>query len=75
MEFENLFEMAADSKPAMDEEAMEDEIINPMLRSLEGRYWHTETLEDHDGNLNYELISTDGPKIIVKLIARDEDAE
>lgn len=70
MEYENLFEMASDSKPAMDEEAIETSIVNPMAHGLPEGYWFSSREEDNDGSLIYEFITGEGegPKIQIKVI-------
>jgi len=69
MEFENLFERAADSKPAMDEEAIEESIVNPMAHGLPEGYWFS-SKEEEDGNLIYEFITGEGegPKIQIRVM-------
>jgi hypothetical protein len=64
MEFENLFERAVDSKPAMDEEAIEEGIVNPMAHGLPEGYWFSEKREENDA-LVYEFITGEGegPKV------------
>ena len=70
MEFENLFEMASDSKPVMDEESIEENIINPMAHGLPDGYWFSSREEDNGGNLIYEFITGEGegPKIQIKVM-------
>lgn len=70
MEFENLYEQTADSKPAMDEDAIEENIVNPMAHSLPSGYWFSEKREDNDGNLIYEFITGEGegPKVMIHVV-------
>ena len=69
MEFENLYEQASDSQPAMDEDAIEENIVNPMAHALPEGYWFSSKEED-DGALIYEFITGEGegPKIQIRVM-------
>jgi len=70
MEFENLFEQAADSKPAMDEKDIEERIVNPLARALPEGYWYSSKEDGEDGSLIYEFITGEGegPKIQIRVM-------
>ena len=68
MGYENLYEQVSDSTPAMDEEAIEENIVNPMARALPEGYWFSSKEEDQ-GTLIYEFITGEGegPKIQIRV--------
>lgn len=73
MEFENLFEMAAESRPAMDEKAIEESIVNPMARGLPEGYWYSSKSGDNDGNLIYEFITGEGEGPKIEIHVKQDD--
>jgi hypothetical protein len=68
MDFENLFEIASESQPQMDEGVIEETIVNPMAQGLPEGYWFSEKREDEGGNLVYEFITTNGPTIMIHVV-------